>query len=529
MTKKATTTQKTSAKKAATVKKTKARSPRILIVTPEITYLPDGMGNMTNKLSAKAGGLADVSASLVSALYELGADVHVALPHYRKMFHVDIGGFIDDELLIYKSKLPDDRIHLAEDRIFYYQDQVYSNSQETDLKIALAFQREVINNIIPTVKPDLIHCNDWMTGLIPAEARMLGIPSLFTFHNIHTVKATLAHIEDRGIDAAEFWSNLFYAWPSSNYFEARDNNPVDFLCSGIFASHFINTVSPTFLEEIVENQHSFVPGNIQWEVASKFHAGCAAGILNSPDTSCDPETDDYLIERYGVLDHYEGKRKNKVWLQERLGLEVNPDAPMLFWPSRLDPVQKGCQLVAEILFDVVDKYWKQGIQVVFVANGGFQQVFHDIIARHDLYKRVAVCNFAEGLSHIGFAASDFMLMPSLFEPCGLPQMTGAIYGSLPIVRDTGGLHDSITHMDVEKNLGNGFLFENYDSNGLAWAIDQAMEFYALDVHTRGTHVGRVMAESKERFNHAVTAQAYIDIYQQMLQRPLVDSVFAKSI
>jgi glycogen synthase len=368
-----------------------------------------------------------------------------------------------------------------------------------------------------------------MTGLIPAEARMLGIPSLFTFHNIHTVKATLAHIEDRGIDAAEFWSNLFYAWPSSNYFEARDNNPVDFLCSGIFASHFINTVSPTFLEEIVENQHSFVPGNIQWEVASKFHAGCAAGILNSPDTSCDPETDDYLIERYGVLDHYEGKRKNKVWLQERLGLEVNPDAPMLFWPSRLDPVQKGCQLVAEILFDVVDKYWKQGIQVVFVANGGFQQVFHDIIARHDLYKRVAVCNFAEGLSHIGFAASDFMLMPSLFEPCGLPQMTGAIYGSLPIVRDTGGLHDSITHMDVEKNLGNGFLFENYDSNGLAWAIDQAMEFYALDVHTRGTHVGRVMAESKERFNHAVTAQAYIDIYQQMLQRPLVDSVFAKSI
>ena len=100
----------------------KQKSPRILIVTPEITYLPAGMGNMTNKLSAKAGGLADVSASLVSALYELGADVHVALPHYRKMFNVDIGDFIDDELLIYKSKLPDDSIHLAEDRIFYYQD-----------------------------------------------------------------------------------------------------------------------------------------------------------------------------------------------------------------------------------------------------------------------------------------------------------------------------------------------------------------------------------------------------------------------
>ncbi len=504
------------------------KKPRILIVTPEITYLPDGMGNMTNKLSAKAGGLADVSASLVSALYDLGADVHVALPHYRKMFHIDIGGFIDNELLIYKSKLPDDRIHLAEDRIFYYQERVYSNSEDTDLKIALAFQREVINNIIPTVKPDLVHCNDWMTGLIPAEARMLGIPSLFTFHNIHTVKTTLAHIEDRGIDAAEFWSNLFYSWPPSNYFDARGNNPVDFLCSGIFSSHFINTVSPTFMREIVDNVHRFVPGNIQWEVASKFHAGCAAGILNSPDASCDPETDPLLIQRYGVMDHYEAKRKNKVYLQERLGLHVDPDAPMLFWPSRLDPVQKGCQLLADILYRTIDKYWSKGLQVVFIANGAFQQVFHNIAYEHDLFNRVAVCNFDEALSHIGFAASDFMLMPSLFEPCGLPQMTSAIYGSLPIARDTGGLHDSVGHLDVAANSGNGFLFETYDSGGLSWAIDQAMEFYGMDVHTRGLQIGRIMAESKKRFNHKVTAQAYIDIYEQMLHRPLVDEVFDKS-
>jgi ADP-glucose type glycogen/starch synthase len=505
--------------------KTKKKNPRILIVTPEITYLPDGMGNMTNKLSAKAGGLADVSASLVSALYELGADVHVALPHYRKMFHVDIGGFIDNELLIYKSKLPDDRIHLAEDRIFYYQNSVYSNHQDTDLKIALAFQREVINNIIPSVKPDLIHCNDWMTGLIPGEARMLGIPSLFTFHNIHTVKATLAMIEDRGIDAAEFWSNLFYSWPPSCYEEARESNPVDFLCSGIFSSHFINTVSPTFLQEIVDNQHDFVPGNIQWEVAGKYHAGCAAGILNSPDAGCDPETDEYLIERYGAVNHYDGKRKNKVYLQERLGLEVNPDAPLLFWPSRLDPVQKGCQLVAEILYQTIDRYWNDGLQVAFVANGAFQQVFHDIVCQHDLYKRVAVCDFEEGLSHIGFAASDFMLMPSLFEPCGLPQMTSAIYGSLPIARDTGGLHDSISNVDIESSTGNGFLFESYDSDGLSWAIDRAMDFHRQDVHTRGTQIGRIMQDSKDRFNHEVTAQAYIDIYQKMLNRPLVDEVF----
>ena len=104
-----------------------ARNPRILIVTPEITYLPDGMGNATNHMRAKAGGLADVSASLVSALFELGADVHVALPHYRRMFNVDVGRLINDELRIYKRVLPDSRIHLAQDRIFYYQSEVYSS------------------------------------------------------------------------------------------------------------------------------------------------------------------------------------------------------------------------------------------------------------------------------------------------------------------------------------------------------------------------------------------------------------------
>ena len=120
-----------------------------------------------------------------------------------------------------------------------------------------------------------------------------------------------------------------------------------------------------------------------------------------------------------------------------------------------------------------------------------------------------------------------MLMPSLFEPCGLPQMVSAIYGSLPIARDTCGLHDSVSNVDVASNTGNGFLFETYDAGGLAWAIDRAMDFHRLDTHTRGTQVGRIMQESKARFNHAVTAQAYIDIYEQMLHRPLVDEVFDK--
>ena len=237
------------------MRKNQRKEPRILVVTPEITYLPEGMGNMAQHLHAKAGGMADVSASLVGALFRQGADVHVALPHYRKMFHVDVGKLISNELRLYMAHLHNSRIHLAEDRIFYYRDAVYSNYSSDCFLQAMAFQREVINNIIPAVRPDLIHCNDWMTGLIPAAARRMGIPCLFTVHNIHTNKATLDAIEDRGIDAAPFWQNLYFERPPYNYEESRSNNPVDEMASGIFAAHFINTVSPTFLREIVDGYY----------------------------------------------------------------------------------------------------------------------------------------------------------------------------------------------------------------------------------------------------------------------------------
>ena len=298
------------------------KKPRILVVTPEITYLPEGMGNMAHHLRAKAGGMADVSASLVGALFRQGADVHVALPHYRKMFHVDVGNLISNELRLYMANLHNSRIHLAEDRIFYYRDSVYSSYSSDSFRQAMAFQREVINNIIPEVRPDLIHCNDWMTGLIPAAARRMGIPCLFTVHNIHTNKATLEAIEDRGIDAAQFWQNLYFDRPPYNYEESRSNNPVDEMASGIFSAHFINTVSPTFLKEIVDGYYDFVPDSIRREISGKYYAGCASGILNAPDPDYDPETDSALVCQYNSENSRSGKQANKIAFQERTGLLV---------------------------------------------------------------------------------------------------------------------------------------------------------------------------------------------------------------
>ncbi len=499
----------------------KKHNPRILIVTPEITYLPEGMGNMAQSLKVKAGGLADVSASLVAALFEQGADIQVALPHYRRMFNIDIGKLISEELRIYKSKLPESRIHLAEDRVFYYRDTVYSNYESESSKFAIAFQREVINNIIPNLKPDLIHCNDWMTGLIPAMARRRNIPCLFTLHNIHTQDQTLASIEDRGIDAAEFWQYLYYKYPPNSYEEVRSNNPVDFLGSGIFAAHYINTVSKKFLREIAEGYHYFIPDRIRYEVTSKVKAGCALGILNSPDPSFNPQKDTYIPFKYSEKDHCENKKANKVVLQRKLGLIQDKNAPLLFWPSRLDPIQKGCQLLTEILYRVISKFYNINLQVLFVANGDYKPYFHQIVRHHDFYDRVAVCDFEEELSHFGYAASDFILMPSFFEPCGLSQMIGCIYGSLPIVFDTGGLHDTIKHLNVKNNTGNGFVFEICNSEGLFWAIDEAIKFYKKPQNIKKHFIERIMTDSLEKFNHSVTARNYIDIYERMLNRPLI--------
>jgi starch synthase/alpha-amylase len=497
------------------------KKPRVLIVTPEVTYLPDRMGNLSNYLTAKAGGLADVSAALIKALFDQGADVHVALPDYRSLFADRLAPFLKKEQRAIRKVMPNDRVHLAEDRAFYYLNRVYSDYGGENTKLALAFQREVINHVVPRVEPDLIHCNDWMTGLIPAMSRQMGIPCLFTIHNIHTVKSTLEHIEDRGVDAAYFWHHLFYQYPPMDYEESRENNRVDFLVSGVFAAHFVNTVSPTFLTEMVSGVHDFVPPALGSELYQKVAAGCAVGILNAPDPEFKPEADKHLPHPYTPAKQAVNKPRNKVFLQETLGLIKNAKAPLFFWPSRLDPIQKGCQLLADILYRVISDYWDDQLQVVFVANGDYQGVFRDIVNFHGIQHRVAVCDFDEKLEHQAYGASDFILMPSRFEPCGLPQMIAPIYGSLPVAHNTGGIHDTVQPLDVETNTGNGFLFNYYDAQGLRWAIDEAMRFYHLDEKVKRVHIKRVMEQSAQTFNHTVTAKQYIALYEKMLQRPLI--------
>jgi starch synthase/alpha-amylase len=219
------------------------------------------------------------------------------------------------------------------------------------------------------------------------------------------------------------------------------------------------------------------------------------------------------------------KQKNKAFLQKTVGLEQNPDAPLFFWPSRLDPVQKGCQLLAHIMYETIERYWDTGIQIVSVADGEYYKHFKDIAGFHDLSHRIGVLSFDEQLSHQAFAGSDFVFMPSSFEPCGLPQIIGAIYGTLPIVFDTGGLHDTVRPLDLENSSGNGFIFTVYDAQGLNWAVDRAMDFFALNPDEREVQIRRIMIESVTEFNHSRCAESYISLYEKMLERPFIVSPF----
>jgi len=496
-------------------------APRVLIVTPEVAYLPHDMCDMAVYLRAKAGGLGDVSAALIRSLYEQGVDVSVAIPDYRELYNRYLPERLKRRLQTVIGEIPAERLHLAVDRAFFYRHSVYSVSSEENLKIACAFQREIIHHIVPGVKPDLIHCNDWTTGLIPAMARRIGIPCLFTIHNLHTLRCPLDQVEDRGIDTAEFWQNLYFDFMPRSHAEAFSPNRCDFLASAIFAAHFINTVSPTFLREIAHGRHHFVAPPIRREIANKLDAGCAVGILNAPPPSYDPASDEALAAAYGPWNHRIAKAQNKLALQRHLGLEENARAALFFWPSRLDPAQKGCGLLLEIFHRILSEFWSETLQMVFIADGPDRIHFENVVRQFNLQRRAAVQGFDESLSRLAFAGADFVLMPSSFEPCGLPQMIGAIYGALPVAHDTGGLHDTVRPLNVDRNTGNGFLFEVHDANGLAWAIDEAMKFHRLTDDVKEKTTARIMQESRDRFNFATTATRYIDVYERMLQRPLI--------
>jgi len=476
------------------------RRPVILLVTPELNESEFLGRNGKKSPCVKAGGLGEATALLLDSLSDAGMEVHIAIPRYSKL----ISGV---------ANAKSDNLHLCEDGEFEHRRSVYDCAESRNLRAALAFQRHVIRHILPQVRPDVVHCHDWMTGLVPAAAAVMGIPSLFTVHNLHDNETTLAETEDAGIEAQHFWERLYYNEFPASYESSREHNPFSLLASGIICADETNTVSPGFLQELCEGIHG--SREVIGAIRAKASAGRTHGILNSLPSSLLPLNDRFLVARYDNTTHRAGKLANKAVLQSDFGLEQNPDAPIIFWPSRLDPHQKGCGLLAEILRQTVVDYWGLGLQFVFVADGIGRIELERIVADSGLERRVAIRSFSEQDSRMGYAASDFTLMPSSYEPCGLSQMIALRYGSIPIVHSTGGLRDTITPLDRE---GNGIIFENHNTSGLRWAIDEALRFYVLPDDERENTIAELMSTAANSYQPINMMARYLDVYNRILKR-----------
>jgi len=267
---------------------TASNQPRILIITPEAVFVPAGSESKHLCRRPFQGGFAAFIASLINDLCERGIDVHVAQPDYRRIF-ADLTGTKQN---LTESKLPADRLHLAEDRVFFYSNPLDSNGDWENTNIALNFQREISHQILPQLQPDLIHCHDWMTGLIPAVAKKRKIPCLFSVHNFTNSGSLLARIEDRGIDAAPIWQYLYYEHYPGNYEETRTSNPVNFLLSAILSARHVNTPGPRHLAEGVTGQPDVFKGRLKQLLQQRRQSGCtsvlppidiAPGSVNRPD------------------------------------------------------------------------------------------------------------------------------------------------------------------------------------------------------------------------------------------------------
>lgn len=461
----------------------------------------------------KTGGLGDVIGALPVALNDLGADVRVVIPNYRDIkkeikenlkyidnFTVNVGwrnqycGILEYEHEGVKFYLLDNEYYFNRGGLYGYYD---------DGEKFAFFDRAVLEFVkhIDWV-PDILHCNDWQTGMVPVllkleyskEEKFKNMKTMFSIHNLFF----------KGMFDPKVLPELFgYDYESFNNGSLEHYGAVSFLKGGINYADKVTTVSKSYAEEIKTPEYGE-----QLEGLLRYRSSVLEGIVNGIDyKEYNPEEDKYIYSTYSVND-LENKKINKEELQKELGLTVNKDVPMIGLVSRLTH-QKGCDLIINILEELL----KEDIQVVVLGTGDYmyEESFKSFQGRYP-NKISANIKFSNELAHKIYAASDMFLMPSLFEPCGLGQLIALRYGSIPIVRETGGLKDTVTPYNEYDETGNGFGFKNYRFEELLNIIKYALKIY----------------ENKDKWNNIVrqamsadnswekSAKEYIEIYNQLI-------------
>jgi len=426
----------------------------------------------------KTGGLGDVIGVLPHALKNVGVDARVVMPNYRdikdefkkqfkfiKSFIVKVG-WRDQYCGIFEYIHDEVKYYFIDNEYYFKRNGLYGYYDDGE---KFAFFNRAVFNFMKEInwKPDILHCNDWQTGMIPVLHKVEYIKddfykdmkSVFSIHNLFF----------KGMFNPQVLPELFgYDYQLFDDESLEHYGEVSFLKGGINYSDRITTVSKSYAEEIKTQQYG---EGLDGLLICK--ESILSGIVNGIDyKEYNPKNDEYIFKKYSV-DSLENKAINKENLQKKLGLTVNKDIPMIAMVSRLTH-QKGCDLI----INMIDGILQKNVQVVILGTGDYlyEKTFKDF---NTWYPNKVSANilFDNELAHKIYAASDMFLMPSLFEPCGLGQLIALRYGSIPIVRETGGLKDTIIDYSGEREEGNGFTFRNYSFMELMEKTEYAIEVY----------------------------------------------------
>jgi starch synthase len=474
---------------------------------------------------AKTGGLGDVAGALPRALARQGHFVAVFIPCYRRIWSAGVEviptgitlripmGARSVEGIVYESRLPASNVlvYLLDQPRYFDRDGLYGSDgkdYDDNCERFVFFDRAVLEAIQAlNLRPDIIHCNDWQTGLIPVYLKTVyqhvhqlnSAGALLTIHNLAYL-GLFPHWEMAltGLD-----------WHLFNWRQLEFHGKLCFMKAGRVFADMLSTVSPTYAREIQTPRLGSGLDDLL-----RYRRGDLRGIVNGIDVETwSPSNEPMLAVRYDAAGVSEGKASCKAWLQRKSGLAERPGILMFAQIGRLDP-QKGWDLLAE----VADLLLEQDVQCVILGEGHpkYHALLEDLERRH-AGKFWAYLGFADDLAHQIEAAADVFLMPSLFEPCGLNQLYSLAHGTVPVVRATGGLADTVIDANPE-NLANGsatgFVFAEPTAEALWATIERVFALWPdRAAWLKLQRTGMTADWSWER-----SAREYVGLYREIERR-----------
>lgn len=464
----------------------------------------------------KTGGLGDVMGALPKSLINLDIDARVVIPKYKnikdelkqklqfiKWFTVSVG-WRNQYCGVFQYDYDGVIYYFIDNEYYFNRDGLYGYFDDGE---RFAFFNRAVLELIKEIdwQPDLINCNDWQTGMIPVLLNLEYKKDLF-YSKIRTI-FSIHNLLFKGSFSPNILPELFgYDYMPLANGSVELDGAVSFLKGGLNYCDQITTVSNTYAEEIKTPQYGEGLDGLL-----RCRSCYLMGIVNGIDyEEFNPQEDKFIFKNFD-LETIEDKVKNKLALQKELGLPQKENTPMIGLISRLTH-QKGCDLIVNI----IDRLLQRDIQLVILGTGDYwyEETFKNLQYRYP-DKVSANIKFDNTLAHKIYAATDMFLMPSLFEPCGLGQLIALRYASIPIVRETGGLKDTITPYNKYNGKGNGFGFKNFNSNELMQIVE-----YALTIYNDEKAWNNIIRQAMNSDNSwEKSAMQYKLLYEGVINRP----------